>query len=146
MQDEPIYLDCNSTTPVDPRVVDAMLPYLCAHFGNPSNTYHYGAEPRQALASARDQLARLLGTTADEITFTGSGSKANTLAIRGAALAHARSERPRHRVARTSSKSYARTARPQLGPGDAREGAPRRLTRANCRRGPRGTPAGTSRS
>ncbi|MPZ61974.1 MAG: aminotransferase class V-fold PLP-dependent enzyme [Propionibacteriales bacterium] len=87
MRSGQIYLDYNGTTPVDPRVVDAMLPYLREHFGNPSSTHHYGQEPRHALARARDQLAGLVGGTADEITFTASGSEADALAIRGAVLA-----------------------------------------------------------
>jgi cysteine desulfurase len=90
--DGPIYLDYNATTPVDPRVVDAMLPYLDVHFGNPSSAHHYGAAPREAVAAARDRLARLVGADGEEIVFTGSGSEADTLAIRGAVLA---AEHPR---------------------------------------------------
>jgi cysteine desulfurase len=82
----PIYLDYNATTPVDPRVVDAMLPYLTRHFGNPSSTHAYAAAPAQALRVARRQVAALIGATPDTIVFTGSGSEANNLAIRGAVL------------------------------------------------------------
>lgn len=82
-----IYLDYNATTPVDPRVVEAMLPYLTEHFGNPSSTHHYGHQPRLALNRARSQVAALIGGNADEITFTANGSEANALAIRGAVLA-----------------------------------------------------------
>jgi cysteine desulfurase len=84
----PVYLDYNATTPVDPRVVDAMLPYLSTHFGNPSSGHDYGDEPRQALAQARHRVARLIGAVADEIVFTGSGSEADALALRGAVLGH----------------------------------------------------------
>ncbi|GAB3409907.1 cysteine desulfurase family protein [Flindersiella endophytica] len=84
---EPIYLDYNATTPVDPRVVEAMLPYLAEHFGNPSSAHHYGHQPQRALAEARGQVAALIGGSADEITFTANGSEANALAIRGAVLA-----------------------------------------------------------
>jgi cysteine desulfurase len=83
----PIYLDYNATTPVDPAVVDAALPYLRAHFGNPSSTHAYAQRPRQALATTRQQLAELLGCAPDEVIFTGSGSEADTLAIHGVALA-----------------------------------------------------------
>ncbi|WP_204357719.1 MULTISPECIES: cysteine desulfurase family protein [unclassified Streptomyces] len=83
----PIYLDYNATTPVDPRVAEAVQPYLAARFGNPSSGHAYGARPKQALARARRQVATLIGASADEIVFTGSGSEADNLAIRGAVLA-----------------------------------------------------------
>src|SRR5258707_1111230 len=57
----PIYLDYNATTPVDPRVIEAMLPYLTTHFGNPSSGHHCAEQPRRALATARQQVARLIG-------------------------------------------------------------------------------------
>ena len=87
LQDGPIYLDYNATTPVDPIVVEAMLPYLSTHFGNPSSTHRYGLVTRQAIDTAREQVARLLGCTAGEIIFTGGGSESDNLAIRGVALA-----------------------------------------------------------
>lgn len=83
----PIYLDYNATTPVDPRVVDAILPYLREHFGNPSSAHHYGTQAGCALQHARGRIAELIGAEPEEITFTGSGSEANALAIRGVALA-----------------------------------------------------------
>jgi len=86
----PIYLDYNATTPVDPRVVEAMLPYLTTHFGNPSSGHHYAEQPRRALATARQQVARLIGAAPDEIVFTGSGSEADALAIHGTVMAHRR--------------------------------------------------------
>lgn len=93
----PIYLDYNATTPVDPRVVDALLPYLTTHPGNPSSIHSYGTAPRQAVELARERVAALLRTEADRIVFTGSGSESDNLAIRGAALAHlAVSRRPVH--------------------------------------------------
>jgi cysteine desulfurase len=88
LPDTPIYLDYNATTPVDPRVVDAMLPYLTTHFGNPSSTHGFGDEPRDAVETARAQVARLVGSAPDDIVVTGSGSEANALAIRGAVLGH----------------------------------------------------------
>jgi cysteine desulfurase len=84
----PIYLDYNATTPTDPRVVDAMLPYLTTHFGNPSSGHTYAAAPAHAIAQARAQVAQLVAAQPAEIVFTGSGSEANNLAIRGAVLAH----------------------------------------------------------
>ncbi|MDX6237829.1 MAG: cysteine desulfurase [Kribbellaceae bacterium] len=87
LADGPIYLDYNATTPIDPRVVEAVLPYLTHHFGNPSSSHSYAARPRAAIAEARGQVADLLGASAAEITFTGGGSEADTLAIRGVALA-----------------------------------------------------------
>jgi cysteine desulfurase len=83
----PIYLDYNATTPVDPAVAEAALPYLQVHFGNPSSTHAYADRPRQAVAAARQRLADLLGCAPGEIIFTGSGSEADTLAIHGVALA-----------------------------------------------------------
>jgi len=87
LADGPIYLDYNATTPVDPRVVDAALPYLTHHFGNPSSSHTYAAKPRAAITQARRQVADLIGARPTEIIFTGGGSEADTLAIRGAALA-----------------------------------------------------------
>jgi cysteine desulfurase len=84
--DGPLYLDHNATTPLDPRVRDAMLPYLGVHFGNPSSDHAYGRSARAAVDAARGRVAALLGCEPDEIVFTGSGSEANHLALRGAAL------------------------------------------------------------
>lgn len=83
----PIYLDYNATTPVDPAVVEAMLPYLSQHFGNPSSTHRYGQEAQAALHMARTQVAQLLDCAPTEIIFTGGGSESDNLAIRGVALA-----------------------------------------------------------
>jgi cysteine desulfurase len=104
---QPIYLDYNATTPVLPEVVDAMLPYLREHFGNPSSDHVYGQRAREAVARARGQVAALLGCDADEVVFTGGGTEANNLAIRG--VAEARGER-RHVV--TSVIEHPATAGP----------------------------------
>jgi cysteine desulfurase len=85
---QPIYLDYNATTPVDPAVVEAMPPYLREHFGNPSSDHAYGERARRAVDAARAQLAGLVGATPDEIVFTGGGSEADNLAIKGVAYAH----------------------------------------------------------
>ena len=84
----PIYLDYNATTPIDPVVVEAMLPYLSEHFGNPSSSHSYGHVAHGAVDAARTQVAQLLGCSAKEITFTGGGSESDNLAIRGIALAY----------------------------------------------------------
>lgn len=82
---DPIYLDYNATTPVDPRVADAIEPYLRAHFGNPSSTHVYGRRAHEAVAQARAQVAALIGAKPGEIVFTGCATEANNLAIRGVA-------------------------------------------------------------
>jgi cysteine desulfurase len=79
----PIYLDYNSTTPVDPAVLDAMLPFLKEGFGNPSSSHAIGRRAHDAVARARGQVASLLGAQADELVFTGCGSEANNLALKG---------------------------------------------------------------
>jgi len=84
---EPIYLDYNATTPLDPAVVDAMEPYLREHFGNPSSDHLYGYRARSAVNNARERLAALLQVEPDEVVFTGGGSEANNLAIKGIAYA-----------------------------------------------------------
>ncbi|MEV4103147.1 cysteine desulfurase family protein [Nonomuraea sp. NPDC049649] len=84
---DPVYLDYNATTPIDPRVAEAIAPYLTTWFGNPSSGHRYGERPRAALAAARAQVAALIGARAPEVVFTASGSEANLLALRGAALA-----------------------------------------------------------
>lgn len=80
---DPVYLDHNATTPLLPEVVDAMLPYLREHFGNPSSGHVYGVRAREAVARARAEVAALLGCDADEVLFTSGGTEANNLAIRG---------------------------------------------------------------
>jgi cysteine desulfurase len=87
LRNGPIYLDYNATTPVDPAVVAAMLPYLDTHFGNPSSSHFYAQATREAMTQARAQLAQLLSCAPDEVIFTGGGSESDTLAIRGVALA-----------------------------------------------------------
>jgi len=84
----PIYLDHHATTPVDPRVLDEMLPYFTTHFGNASSRQHpYGWKADEAVEHARHQVARLIGARAKEVVFTSGATEANTLAIRGAVAA-----------------------------------------------------------
>ncbi|MBM2825819.1 MAG: cysteine desulfurase [Dehalococcoidales bacterium] len=85
----PIYLDYNATTPIDPRVREAMLSYLGEHFGNPSSTYVYGQRAREAVEHAREQVATLIGAAPTEIIFTSGGSESDNQAIVGTALANA---------------------------------------------------------
>ncbi len=84
---EPVYLDNAATTPVDPRVVEAMRPYWLEDWGNPSSVYSVGRRARRALDHARDRIAQVLNCRANEIIFTSCGSESDNLAIRGAALA-----------------------------------------------------------
>jgi len=84
---DPIYLDHNATTPVLPEVVDAMLPWLKEHFGNPSSNHVYGLRTREAVARAREQIAGLIGCLPAEIYFTSGGTESNNLAILGTAAA-----------------------------------------------------------
>ncbi len=84
---DPVYLDHNATTPVDPRVAEAMAPWILRHPGNPSSFHLHGRRARRAVERAREQVAALIGARADEILFTGCATEANNLALRGAALA-----------------------------------------------------------
>ena len=78
-----IYLDNNATTRPDPRVVEAMLPFLSEQYANPSSVHLFGQQVRHAVETAREQVAGGLGAKARQIVFTGGGSEANALAIRG---------------------------------------------------------------
>ena len=84
---QPIYLDYNATTPIDPAVLDAMLPYLQTHFGNPSSTHAYGKTAHDAIDRARAQVASLIGAEPDEILFTSGGTEASNHALKGAIYA-----------------------------------------------------------
>ena len=82
----PIYLDYSATTPVDPRVAEKMIPFLCEHFGNPASRSHaYGWEAEKAVEDARAEVAALVNADAKEIIWTSGATESNNLAIKGAA-------------------------------------------------------------
>ncbi len=85
----PIYLDNSATTPVDPRVVEAMLPWLTSQFGNPASSSHaFGQAARAAVEAARDQVAALVNADPREIVWTSGATESNNLAIKGPALSY----------------------------------------------------------
>lgn len=83
-----IYLDYNATTPIDPKVLKAMLPYFKEHFANPSSSHAYGRYAKNAVTSAREKVANLIGAKTDEIVFTSGGTESNNHAIFGTAFAN----------------------------------------------------------
>ena len=111
MDPNPIYLDHNATTPLLPEVVDAMLPYLREHFGNPSSRHVYGRRTHDAIEHSRCAVAALIGSHADEIIFTSGGTEANNLAIRGTAARNAGdSDSIAHRMSGSATAPCAATA------------------------------------
>ena len=85
---EPIYLDYNATTPIDPAVAAAMIPYIYEHFGNPSSSHAFGQRAKMGVDKARSQVADLLGCQPDEVVFTSGGTESNNHAIKGVAGAY----------------------------------------------------------
>jgi len=85
---QPIYLDYNATTPVDPAVAEAMQPYIAMHYGNPSSGHAFGRKAKEAVEEARARVAALLGCTSEEIIFTGGGSESNNAVLKGVAYTY----------------------------------------------------------
>lgn len=94
-----IYLDYAATTPVHPEVVEAMLPYFTEHYGNPSSIHQFGQQAKAAMQDARAKVAGLIGAREEEIVFTGGGSEADNMAIKGVAWANR--EKGRHIITST---------------------------------------------
>lgn len=107
----PIYMDYGATTPVDPRVVDAMIPWLREHFGNPASRSHaWGWEAEEAVEKARTQVADLIGADPREIVWTSGATESNNLALKGAA--HFYKTRGKHLVTvKTEHKAVLDTMR-----------------------------------
>ena len=107
----PIYMDYGATTPVDPRVVDAMVPWLKEHFGNPASRSHaWGWEAEEAVEAARTQVAALIGADPREIVWTSGATESNNLAIKGAA--HFYSAKGKHLITvKTEHKAVLDTMR-----------------------------------
>ena len=101
-----VYLDNSATTPVDPRVVEALLPYLSEKFGNPSSVHFYGQEARAAVDRARREVAALVNARPNEVVFLSGGTEANNLAIRG--IAEQNSDRGRHIITSSIEHSSVR--------------------------------------
>lgn len=100
-----VYLDYNATTPVAPEVLDAMLPYFCADFGNASSIHTFGQNARAAVEAAREQVAALIGARAQEIFFTSGGTESDNHAIFGIVSSSSTS---------SSSLASSRSARPHI--------------------------------
>jgi len=88
MRDDAIYLDYAATTPLDPRVLEAMMPYLTEKFGNPNSIHAFGREARKAVDEAREKIAALLNCRPSELVFTSGGTESDNLALRGVASAY----------------------------------------------------------
>jgi cysteine desulfurase len=110
--DRRIYLDHAATTPLDPRVLEAMLPFLHTHWGNPSSIYQEAREARKGLEDARRTVAEILGARPNEVVFTSGGSESDNSALRGVAQAvrrraQARGRPPGHHIITSAIEHHA---------------------------------------
>lgn len=121
-----IYLDHNATTPVDPRVFEAMAPLLQEVFGNPSSLHWFGQKARGAVDEARGQVATLIGAAPSEVLFTGSGSEADNTALRSVAPSAAA---PRRKIVHSAIEHHAVL---NCARGLAEEGAPVEVARCGA--------------
>src|SRR5258708_16896664 len=111
MTTQPIYLDHAATTPTDPRVVEAMLPYFTEDYGNPSSTHRFGRKAEGAIETARASIAHILNCSPKEIIFTSCGSESDNLALRGSVLAARRQNKGRWVIsAKTEHHAVSTTA------------------------------------
>lgn len=110
-----IYLDYAATTPLDERVLEAMLPYLREDFGNPSSVHYYGQRAETALENARGRMAELLNAEPDEVIFTSGGTESDNLALRGAAMAGRRRGATRLLISPVEHDAVTKTARQLAG-------------------------------
>ena len=94
MDKSPVYFDHAASSPLHPEVIEAMLPYMKEHFGNPSSIHNFGTVPKKGVAEAQEHVAGMLGGAPDRIIFTASGTEANNIAIKG--VAEARKKKGRH--------------------------------------------------
>src|SRR5262245_16608457 len=98
-----IYLDYNATTPLDPRVLDAMMPFLRERFGNAASRHHsLGCDAAKAVAAAREEVAALLGADPREIVWTSGATESDNLAVKGVATSPAYASRGNHLVTVTT--------------------------------------------
>lgn len=108
----PIYLDYSATTPVDPRVAEKMIPYLCEHFGNPASRSHsFGWVAEAAVEEAREQVAALVNADPKEIVWTSGATESNNLAIKGAANFYAGTKGKHIITVKTEHKAVLDTVR-----------------------------------
>ena len=95
----PIYLDLQATTPMDPRILDSMLPFMVDAFGNPhSRTHAYGWEAEKAVEEARSQIAALIGADPKEVVFTSGATESNNISLKGIARFYGRDKKRRHLI------------------------------------------------